>query len=109
MLKRPIAGIYTTSNLMSFECYVDSTMRFFFKQLDTRFETTKSVCDFGNWLQYFAFDVIGELTFSKRLGFLECGEDVEGITDAIWSYFKKTSPVRPCPQLLAHVSNLTVI
>jgi hypothetical protein len=30
-----------------------------------------------------AFDVIGELTFSKPLGFLEKGADVEGIIEAL--------------------------
>lgn len=30
-----------------------------------------------------AFDVIGELTFSKSLGFLERGSDVDGIITAL--------------------------
>ena len=41
----------------------------------------------------FAFDVMGELTFSKRLGFLERAEDVDGIMESIWQYFYKTTPV----------------
>lgn len=36
------------------------------------------------WLTYEdAFDVIGELTFSKQLGFLEKGRDVDGIIAAL--------------------------
>lgn len=35
------------------------------------------------WLQYFAFDVVGEITFNKKLGFLEKGEDVDGIIGTI--------------------------
>ena len=34
----------------------------------------------------FAFDVMGELTFSKRLGFLERAEDVDGIMTSIWNH-----------------------
>ena len=46
--------------------------------------------DLGRYLQFFAFDVIGELAFSRRLGFIESGTDVEDIINAIGanlSYF----------------------
>ena len=75
------------SNFLSFEAYVDSTMRVFFDQLDELFVMTGNVCDLDVWLQLFAFDVMGEITFSKRLGFLERGEDVDGIIASIWAYF----------------------
>lgn len=41
----------------------------------------------------FAFDVIGEITFSKRLGFLERAEDVDGIMAGNWNHFEYTAPV----------------
>lgn len=81
------------SNLVSFEPYVDTTMRYFFKQLDERFVDLDKACDLGAWLQYFAWDVIGEITFSKPLGFLARGDDVGGITRSIINYFSKASPV----------------
>jgi Cytochrome P450 len=93
MLKKPIAGIYSMSNLMSFEPYVDTTISYFFARLDKLFVHTGDVCDLGTWLQMFAFDVMGELTFSKRLGFLERAEDIDRIMASIWHYFHKTSPV----------------
>ena len=93
MLKKPIAGIYTISNLMSFEAYVDTTISFFFAQLDKLFVQTEDDCDLGTWLQMFAFDVMGELTFSKRLGFLERAEDVDAILESIRRYFHETSEV----------------
>ena len=93
-LKRPIAGVYSMSNLVSFEPYVDSTIRVFFAELDKRFVQTQNVCNLGDWLQMFAFDVMGEITFSRRLGFLESGEDVDDVMRSIWRYFKKASPVR---------------
>lgn len=37
---------------------------------------------------YEKFDVVGEITFSKRLGFLEEGRDVEGIMESIWHWFE---------------------
>lgn len=93
LLKRPIAQIYSMSNMVSFECFTDSTIRVFFKEIDKRFVQTKGICDLGAWLQYFAFDVIGEITFSRRLGFLERGEDVDGIIQNIWDYFYSAAPV----------------
>ncbi|KAI1848733.1 hypothetical protein JX265_005641 [Neoarthrinium moseri] len=34
--------------------------------------------DLGDWLHYFAFDVLGEVAFSRAFGFLAAGRDVEG-------------------------------
>lgn len=96
-LRKPVSGAYSMSNLISFEPYVDSTMRVFCDQLEARFvdktRSEPSLCDFGQWLQMFAFDVIGEITFSQRLGFLESGKDVDHVMESIWSTFKKTSLV----------------
>ena len=97
IMKRPIAGIYSMSNLVSFEPYVDSTMSVFFNELDRRFAQTGDVCDLGVWLQRFAFDVIGEITFSRRLGFLEGAQDVDGIMHSIWHHFERAAPVGQVP------------
>ena len=99
LLKKPISGIYSMTNLVSFEPYVDSTMRVFFEQLENKFSTMGQTCDFGEWLHYFAFDVIGAITFSKRLGFLEQGEDVDQIMSKAWKYFYRQAPVSQMPWL----------
>lgn len=70
------------SSLVQFEPLVDSTIEAFLKQIDGRFadrDGDAGVVDFGRWLHYYAFDVIGELTFSKRLGFIDEAKDIEGI------------------------------
>lgn len=76
------------SSLVQFEPFVDSAIQEFLKQLRVRYATDDvhaSTLDFGAWLQYFAFDVICELTYSKRMGFIDCGEDVENIiSDLQW-------------------------
>lgn len=92
---------------MSFEPYVDSTMSVFIDQLNKRFVEPDLVCNFGTWLQMFAFDVMGEITFSRRLGFLESGTDIDGLMHHIWAYFKKAAPVSVlnpfCAKLKRHV------
>ena len=93
MLKKPVSNAYSMTTLLSFEPYVDTTMEVFFRQLQNRFADTGQTCDLGAWLQMFAFDVIGGLTFSRRLGFLESGEDVNGVMKDIWDMFQETSLV----------------
>lgn len=81
--------------LLSFEPYVDTASEVFCRELTDRFATTGQSFDLGVWLQMYAFDVIGELTFSRRLGFLESGTDVNGVMKNIWDMFKETSLVSP--------------
>lgn len=54
--------------------------------MTTRFNelaSTNSTIDLGHWLQCYAFDVIGEITFGKRFGFLDAGEDQQGVFQAL--------------------------
>ncbi|KIX09656.1 uncharacterized protein Z518_00737 [Rhinocladiella mackenziei CBS 650.93] len=79
-LRRAVNNAYAMSTLVQFEPLVDSTTTAFLDQIQNRFaDRYDSVCDFDIWLQYYAFDVIGELTYSKRLGFVDNGVDVDGI------------------------------
>ncbi|KAH7091419.1 pisatin demethylase [Paraphoma chrysanthemicola] len=81
-LRRSVNNAYAMSSLVQFEPLVDSTITEFLRQLRIRNISQSGVdaiFDFGEWLQYFAFDVICELTFSKRMGFVDRGEDVENI------------------------------
>lgn len=72
-------------------------MRYLFERLDEEFVQPDRVCNLETWLQYFAFDVIGELTFSKRLGFLKRGGDVDGIIHAIETFFNTAAIVTQIP------------
>ena len=84
---------------MEFDGIVDETVNALLDVLDGRFAKEGQVCDLGLYLQYFAFDVIGELTFSKRLGFLEQGQDVDGIIGAIGANFAYFSVLGQMPWL----------
>lgn len=81
-LRRAVSNAYAMSTLVNFEPFVDSTSTVFLKQLKQRFADrtdASGICDFGTWLQFYAFDVIGELTYSQRLGFVDRGVDVDHI------------------------------
>jgi hypothetical protein len=100
-MKRPIAQAYSLSTLVEFEPFIDSTTAVLFSRLDELFANSNKICDLGEWLQFYAFDVIGELTFSKRLGFLQQGQDVEGIMASIaanfdWCWVVGQAPILVC-------------
>ncbi|KAL8724679.1 MAG: hypothetical protein Q9166_007813 [cf. Caloplaca sp. 2 TL-2023] len=85
-LKNPIAPLYSLSNTVTHENLVNQVLQVLFHQLDRRFVESHTTFDLGNWLQYFAFDVMGTLTFSRRYGFLENGQDVNGMLETIWNF-----------------------
>ena len=86
VMKRPIAQVYAMTNLRSYEPLVESTESFFFQKLE-KLANEKRAFDLGTWLHWFATDVILEITFGKRLGFLEREEDVDGILEMIEKRF----------------------
>lgn len=93
-LRRSVSNAYAMSTLVTFEPFVDSTSTEFIRQLKLRFADRSNdagVCEFGAWLQFYAFDVIGELTFSKRLGFVEGGVDVDNIIRDLESFLNYVS------------------
>lgn len=74
------------TSLVQFEPLVDSTTTVFLEQLTQRYADKAcdlGVVDFGAWLQYYAFDVICELTYSKRMGFVDRGQDVENVISTL--------------------------
>ncbi|KAH0836163.1 hypothetical protein AYO21_04830 [Fonsecaea monophora] len=76
-IRRPVAHAYAMSTVVEYEPLIDSTFRAFVKQINERFVDPRRECDLSRWLQMYAFDVIGEITFSKRLGFIDSGEDID--------------------------------
>ncbi|ETN45757.1 uncharacterized protein HMPREF1541_09590 [Cyphellophora europaea CBS 101466] len=80
--KRKIGAAYSLPNLLQSEAAIDSCIELFMSRLN-ELTSPDGVIDLGAWLQYFAFDVVGEVTFASKLGFLERGADVDGMMKAI--------------------------
>lgn len=55
--------------------------------------------DLGQWLHWYAWDVISSITFSNRLGFMESETDVQGIIQAIESRLVYNSIIGQAPYL----------
>lgn len=83
------------SAVVGYEEIVDTVIDIFLKELDKRFTDLPNVdgaIDVYTWFSYFAFDVMGILSYGGRHGFLESGEDVHGmmnfvIRNASYRYF----------------------
>lgn len=73
--KRYVTKPYSIVSLLGHVSRIQDTEQLLMRQLDTFVD--KSVCDLGEWLHFFAFDVLGEVAFSQKFGFLEAGVDVD--------------------------------
>ena len=80
------------STLIQYEPFVDSTTDIFLSQTKKLYSAGQS-CDFAKWLQFYAFDVIGEMTYSKRHGFIEENKDIDGIVEYLGGLFDYVAPV----------------
>ncbi|KAF4453905.1 hypothetical protein F53441_3430 [Fusarium austroafricanum] len=80
--KKKVAHAYSLTSLLGSEAAMDSCTELFVSRLDEWAATEKPI-DLGAWLQYYAFDVVGEVTFAQKLGFLATGGDVDGMMETI--------------------------
>ncbi|EUC50975.1 hypothetical protein COCMIDRAFT_21686 [Bipolaris oryzae ATCC 44560] len=98
-LKRSVNSVFSMSAQMQYEPIFDSVNEVFLHQTQERFSNTGKYCDFYQWLQFYTFDVIGELVYSKRHGFLESNYDIEGIVKGNSALFDYAAVVGQIPVL----------
>lgn len=92
-LRRSVNNAFSMTALVQYEPLVDETTEKFLDQTEALFSSRNAVCNFSQWLQYYAFDVIGQITYGKRHGFVERGEDVDGMVEYLGKLFSYVAPV----------------
>ena len=92
------------SSLVQYEPFVNECVALFLDQTDKLFATPDKVCDFAEWLQFFAFDVIGHITYSRRHGFIDNAEDVDGMVGYLGKLFSYVAPVSTLVASTTHVN-----
>ncbi|TPX07116.1 uncharacterized protein E0L32_011011 [Thyridium curvatum] len=97
--RRCVNSAFAMSALVQYEPFVDNTTKIFLKQTEKLFAASKEACDFTRWLQFYAFDVIGEITYSKRHGFIEKNQDIDGIVSYLTGLFLYVAPIGQIPFL----------
>jgi hypothetical protein len=76
--KRYAATPYSLATMQQSTDRIEATERVLLGKLDDfAVGGGQRECDLGEWLHFFAFDVLGEVAFSKNFGFLEAGVDVD--------------------------------
>ncbi|KAG9231200.1 cytochrome P450 [Amylocarpus encephaloides] len=98
-LRRCVNSAFSMSTLVQYEPFVDSTTELFLSQTEKIYAQTGDVCNFSRWLQFYAFDVIGEMTYSKRHGFVEENRDIDGIVQYLGKLFDYVAPIGQIPWL----------
>ncbi|KAH0437089.1 cytochrome P450 [Colletotrichum camelliae] len=79
-LKRPVAQKFSMSSIRTLEYLVDPCSQIF---TDAMLEMQGQVVDLGTWVQWYAFDVIGAISFARRFGFMEERKDIKGMISGI--------------------------
>ncbi|KAK2774702.1 hypothetical protein FQN52_004231 [Onygenales sp. PD_12] len=98
-LRRSVNNAFSMSALVQYEPMVDETTELFLDQTDKFFASHNQTCNFSRWLQFYAFDVIGAITYSKRHGFIDNNEDIDGIVASLAKIFDYAAPVGQMPWL----------
>lgn len=83
------------SALVQYEPQVNDTVEQFLRKTEEFYTNgaSKTLCDFAEWLQFFAFDVIGQITYSKPHGFVDQNKDIDGMVAYLGRLFGYVAPV----------------
>lgn len=81
--KRYASNAYSMAAMQGLSEYIEDTQKLLKTKLDQKCNSAEQTANLGDWLHYFAFDVLGEIAFSRKFGFLESGSDLEGAIKTI--------------------------
>jgi cytochrome P450 len=80
--RKRFQNLYSMTSLVSYEPFVDECADTFAQRL-TEIAASGGSINMGHWFQCYAFDVIACITYSRRFGFLDSGEDIDGTIAAL--------------------------
>jgi cytochrome P450 len=80
--RKRFQNLYSMTSLVSYEPFVDECADIFSQRLTEIAQSGKPI-NMGHWFQCYAFDVIACITYSRRFGFLDSGEDIDGTIAAL--------------------------
>lgn len=95
-LRRPVAQKFSMSSIKSLEPFADECTKIF---VDAMKDLEGQRVDLGAWLQWYAFDVIGAITFQRRFGFMEKREDVQDMIGGLEAGLHYAGIVSQVPSL----------
>ncbi|KAK1764513.1 cytochrome P450 [Phialemonium atrogriseum] len=103
--RRMVASGFSMSALLEMEDFVSECVKVFETRMN-EFAESGQALDMAHWLQCYAFDVIGEITFAKRFGFMDRGEDVGNTIQTLEGFLSYSAKMGVLPELHAPYSRL---
>ncbi|RYP59321.1 hypothetical protein DL769_008585 [Monosporascus sp. CRB-8-3] len=80
LLKTPIAPLFTPANAPAYEGHVDKVLAVLEQKLDSKFLDNHEIFNLGEWLQFFAFDVMAKAIKEKKEKPSKCEDGADGKT-----------------------------
>ncbi|KAL4926772.1 cytochrome P450 [Aspergillus undulatus] len=80
--RRIVSNVYSMTSVLQSEQYIEKCIDVWIAKLRSMADAKESF-DMWLWTRMYAYDVIGELYFSKMFGFLESGGDHLGYIEAV--------------------------
>ncbi|KAL4881002.1 cytochrome P450 [Aspergillus karnatakaensis] len=79
--RRIVSNVYTMTSILQSEKYIEKCIDVWLEKLG-EIADRKGTFEMWTWTRMYAYDVIGELYFSKMFGFLKSGGDHRGYIEA---------------------------
>ncbi|KAG9250674.1 cytochrome P450 [Emericellopsis atlantica] len=99
-LSSPIRGFWSLNSILKMEPLIDETTSLLLCSLESRFaDKDQEFCMMDEWLTYYAWDTVANVSFGRAYGFLERGEDVDNIIAESTSGLKYFAFVSQVPGL----------
>ncbi|KAL8759746.1 MAG: hypothetical protein Q9199_000552 [Rusavskia elegans] len=98
-LKRASAKAFTMTSITALEPFVSTCVDLLLTRIEQVTDGGEKALDISPWLQYYAFDVLGEVSFGRQLGFLESGTDVDKNIEGIEMVLKYVSLIGQTPKI----------
>jgi cytochrome P450 len=83
--KKRIMGAFSMSQVLKNEASMDTRIMEFIGQLGKKCGT---LFDIAEWMQWAAFDIAMEMSFSNPVGFVKEGRDIDGLIESIHASLK---------------------
>lgn len=80
--RKKTSNMYAMSSLVSYEPFVDKVNDKFMAALADHAQHGRTF-DLFTWMQFYAFDVIGEITLGRSFGLIEAGYDKDALLHAV--------------------------
>ncbi|PKY06141.1 pisatin demethylase [Aspergillus campestris IBT 28561] len=88
--RRKVATMFSMTSAVSYEPFIDACTAILVEELGQQSRLGETV-SIPQWMQYYAFDVISEMTIGASFGMMRTGGDNDGILQTIHSFLTYSS------------------